>query len=262
MSPQIIGTIEETSEQRPLFTAILLKAIPGDENEPWRFAGIASDESEDLVGDSILRKAIDLSYAQQRGYVNWDHLRGPGDQLGFLTKAEIIPESRVGELKKTFPGIKNTASIYVEGELYKNVPRAQEVYQIMKSLPEDGGGALGLSVDGSIARDVRSGGIIKAFVRGVAITTQPTHPNTLLRLSKSLEAYNQLSGTEDLSADLPGEIAREVVEQLETMRKSVEGSGQLNHDQAVLFVLRQRPTWTYELADKVVKYVTTEVNRR
>jgi hypothetical protein len=168
----------------------------------------------------------------------------------------------VAELKKTFPGIKDTASIYVEGELYKHVPKAQQVFEIMKSLPDDGSGALGLSVDGSIARDVKNGGIIKAFVRGVAITAQPMHPNTLLRLSKSLEAYNQLSGIDALPANLPAEIAREVVEQLETMRKSAMDPRQLNHDQAVLFVLRQRPTWTYELAEKVVTYVTAEANRR
>lgn len=241
------------SEERiqPLFYAVLLKAmeVSEDPEVPWKFKGIASDESADLEGDKILRKAIDLSYAQQRGYVNWDHSRAPEDQLGYLTQAEVIPMSRVAELKKNFPAIKDSASIYVEGQLYKGISRAQNVFNIMKSMPENGGG-LGLSLDGQLARDAKSGGIVRAYVRGVAITPQPTHPNTLLSLKKSIAFYNELDSS--MVASLPAEVAREVIEQLSALKKSSKQP--LDHDEAVMFVMKTRPYWTYDLAKKIVEH--------
>lgn len=238
---------------QPLCGGLLLKALETDESKPWRFNGIASDENEDVEGDSILRKALDLSYAKQRGYVNWDHKRDPEYQIGTLTKADIVPPSQVKELRKAFPQIGSGASVYVEGELYKAVPKAIEVYNIMKSLPE-GTSGLGLSLDGSIARDVKSGGIVRAYVRGVAITAQPVQPLTMLKLKKSLEAYNLIAETAGLPANLPAAIAAEVVEQL---KKSASESS-LSHDQAVMFVLQQRPRWSYDLASKVVSYTLAQ----
>lgn len=250
---QAFPTSEEAEPNpQPLFAIQLLKAIPAEGDAPWKFAGIASDESADLEGDKILKKAIDLSYAQQRGYVNWDHSRAPEDQLGYLTKAEIIPTEKVQELKKNFPGIKDSASIYVEGELYKGIPRAAHVYSIMKALPEQGGG-LGLSLDGSLARDLKSGGVIKAYVRGVAVTAQPMHPNTLVQLRKSIAFYNECDAT-GIPTKLIEDNHREVMTAISELRKSTTGPQPLDHDQAVLFVLKQRPNWSLELATKLVEH--------
>lgn len=264
MHVQDVNTLDEVLEgpATPLFGATLFKAIPPEsEDAPWRFAGIASDEDEDVEGDRILKKSIDLTYAKQRGYVNWDHSRSPGDQLGYLTKAEVISKDKLPDLKKAFPDLGDQASVYVEGELYKHVPKAAEVYNIMKSVPNGGTGSLGLSLDGSIARDVRNGGIIKAFVRGVALTAQPVQPKTLVRLRKSLAAYNELSGTDGMPSDLPAAIAGQVVEQLQLLQKSATLSPALDHDKAVLYVLKQRPRWSYELASKIVTYTMEKAKR-
>lgn len=239
---------------QPLFEGLLLKSFElteGGEDKPWSFAGIASDESEDVEGDRILRKSIDLTYANQRGYVNWDHSREPADQIGYLTKATIVPPSQVKELRKAFPQISDSASVYIEGELYKHVPKAVEVFNIMKSCPE-GTPGLGISLDGSVARDAKSGGVVKAYVRGVALTAQPVQTRTLLKLNKSLQLYNQLNETVGLPSDITSSIASEVVTQLQALQKSVPGG--MSVDEAVLFVLKQRPNWNYEVASKVVQY--------
>jgi hypothetical protein len=236
----------------PLFGGALLFKSIAEGDTAMRFAGIASDEEEDVDGERILKKSLDLTYARQRGFVNWDHSRQPNDQLGYLTRAEVIAPKQVTELKKSFPGqqISETASVYVEGELYPNVPRAVEVYNIMKSTPDHASG-LGLSIDGSVAKDLRNGGIVKAFVRGVAVTPQPAQPRTLLRLRKSLQAYTAFAENGGEPADLPKEIAAEVVS---LIQKSAGEPKTLPHDKAVLFVLQQRPNWTYELAKRVVDY--------
>ena len=256
-----LETALDQADQPLLGMNLLLKAIePENEDAPWRFAGIASDESEDVEGDKILRKALDVSYASQRGYVNWDHSRKPGDQIGFLTKCEILNKSRISELRKSFGDISDSATVYVEGELYKHIPTAKDTFDLLKSVPAGATGP-GLSLDGAVARDRSNGGVVKAFVRGVAITPAPAHPQTVARLKKSLQIYDTIAGLDgQLPADLPASIAHAVVTEL---KKSVEGKKPptLSHDEAVLFVLQKRPHFTYELASKLVRYTMQKLER-
>ena len=238
----------------PLCSLELLKATKAEqvegEPETWRFAGVASDESRDVDGDEILKKHLDLSYAQSRGYVNWDHSRAPADQLGFLEKAVLITDKNRKKLGTELGvDIPDTASVYVEGELYQHVPKAGEVHQILKSSGKDRHG-LGISLDGVMARDAEKGGIVKAYVRGVALTPVPAHPKTIARLRKSLSAYRLLEDGET-PADLVQAITDGVVEEL---RKSAGGGGRLTRDEAILFLLRKRPKWNYDLASKVVQF--------
>jgi len=247
-----------------LFKADLFKAIaPEGDEGPWRFQGIASDENRDQQGDTILRKSLDLSYAAQRGFVNWDHSRQPADQVGFLTGISIITPAKLEALRKSdFPNAPDSASVFVEGEFYKHVPKAVEIRNIMKSVNGDQG-SLGLSLDGKIARDTRNGNIVKAFVHGVAVTAAPVHPLTLVKMCKSLAAYNALAGTEGLPADFAKHVAEEVVKaQQEILAKSDTASRPLTNDEAILFVLKQKPAWSYDLASKVVKYTLYKSNSR
>jgi len=240
---------------------LMLKAIePESEDAPWRFAGIASDESEDVEGDKILRKALDVTYAAQRGYVNWDHSRKPADQIGFLTKCEILNKDRIQELSKALGSIPETATVYVEGELYRHMPNAKETFSLLKSVPAGAVGP-GLSLDGAVARDRANGDVVKAFVRGVAITPAPAHPSTVARLKKSLLAYDAIAGLEgQLPTDLSLSIARDVVTELKK-HADVEQPPVLTHDEAVMFVLRKRPHFTYELASKLVQYTMQKLER-
>ncbi len=96
----------------PLVTLRLLKTVSNRKDDGWKFAGIASDETEDVEGDTILRKMLDVSYASQRGYVNWDHSRAPEDQIGYLTTCEVVDHGDVERLSKNFGvDIPSTASV-------------------------------------------------------------------------------------------------------------------------------------------------------
>lgn len=236
-----IGQLQE--ESVPLFTGnILLKSVK--EGDVWTFAGIASDEEADVDGDAILKKHLDLSYAKTRGYVNWDHSREPRDQIGFLTNTNLIVGDMLKSLEQKFETqLSSTASVYVEGEFYKHMPRAVEVRDMLKSASP--GRGPGLSLDGSIARDKSSGGIIKAFVRGVAFSPVPAQTRTLCALKKSLRDYSA-------SLEEPNGLPATADNLLKSAEKQVVQG--MSFDEAIVWVLKAKPHWTYDLAKKVVEY--------
>lgn len=221
---------QELTQHQTLADLTLVKAATGD-GDRWTFKGIASDETPDIAGDEMLKSIVDISYAQKRGYVNWNHSQEPKDQLGFLSKCAVIEGDHVlEELAKSFDRpISPTACVYVEGELYKNVAQARHVWDVMSSTPEDAPG-LGLSLEGGLARLKTTGKLVKAIVRGIAITPRPAHPCTFMELRKSISDH-----------------------EAEILEKAADEAG-LNHDQAVLFVLQKRPRWSYDLASKLVQY--------
>jgi len=235
------------------FMTLCKVADSDDETKPWKFMGIASDSSQDVDGDEILKKALDLTYAKSRGFVNWDHGRAPSDQIGFLTKAELIDKDQVTKLEKQFgTPVSPTSTVLVEGELYKYVPKAAEVFDIMKSTPT-GQPGLGLSLDGVMARDVQDGDIVKAFVRGIAVTPVPAQPRTLMRLKKSLQSWqgvDKLAITPELSRT----IANDVVDLLRKSTSDSTRQSGMSDDEAILFLLRKRPKWPYWLAERIVQY--------
>lgn len=239
-----------------LATGQILLGKGADEDAPWSFQGIASDESKDVDGDRILRKHLDISYATSRGFVNYDHSRAPEDQIGFLSSVEILEPERIKSLRdSTGLDIPDSATVFVEGQFYKHVPRAKDVVGIMKSAPA--GRGLGLSLDGVAARD-GGNAIVKAFMRGVAVTPVPAHPNTMMALIKSLKEAE----TESVEAAVAGQVSPEVIQAIvdglgRVLLKS-ESPGKeakrLSRDEAVLFLLKSRPHWSYELANRVVAY--------
>ena len=210
-----------------------------DDNGDYRFAGVASDESPDSSPerDAILRKHLDVTYAQTHGYVNWDHGRGPEDQIGALTKAVIIPPEQLNTYS-ALAGVElpDTASLWVEGVLYKHQPRAQSVVNMLKSV-EDGtvpfGKGPGLSIDGSAIRNVQ-GKMQKAIVRGVAITPSPAHTSTFCNLVKSLLQTN----------DEVGDVETGLVKTIDC----------LTYEEAVVTVLEMRPEMPFALAKQIVDY--------
>lgn len=238
------------TDNAPLFHLDLLKTAK-DEDKPWKFAGIASDEGSDVEGDEILKKALDVSYAAERGFVNWNHSRDPEDQIGFLTRCDVITAAGREKIEETLGiQLRKSASVYVEGELYKHVDRAKSVFNIMKSTP-DGAPGLGLSLDGAMRKSA-DGKVLKAFVRGVAMAPAPAHPRTLSRLMKCLDAGD--------SSDYPVSpepfditVARTLGQAL-AVKEQVTGG--MSFDDAVLWTLRQKPDWTYALASQFVTYVT------
>lgn len=230
--------IEGTELNELLFEAdfYLLKSVKQEDSDLWKFGGIASSEDVDVEGDRILRKSLDLSYIQRRGYVNWDHSRDPSNQIGFTSGANLIEPGSLSRYEDILSApLSKSSSVYVEGFLYKHVKKAQEVMDIMRSIPSATPGALGLSVEGGMAKNAE-GSIVKAIVRGVAVTPVPAHPDTLCRLVKSLS-----SG-----------VSKEVEHAVVDMAKSV--SSGLTFDAAVIRLMELRPRLSLDLAKKVVRY--------
>lgn len=221
---------QEITQNQTLADLTMVKAVATGDDGRWTFKGIASDESPDSVGDEMLKSIIDVSYAQNRGYVNWNHSQDPKDQVGYLSRIDVIEGDHVlQELAKSFDrALSPTACVYVEGELYKNVPQAQHIWNVMSSTPEEAPG-LGLSLEGGLARLKTTGKLVKAIVRGIAITPRPAHPCTFMELRKSISDH-----------------------EAEILAKTAEAG--MDHDQAVLFMLKHRPAWNYDLASRFVQY--------
>jgi len=200
----------------------------GDEEPEWMFEGIASDETEDEEGDKVLGKSLDLSYASERGFVNWNHSRNPEDQLGFLEEAKLLQPDDLKELSERW-GIQlsKSATVFVRGRLYKHVDKAQKVMNILKSLEAGIDRGPGLSLDGVLARDEETRDVVRAYVRGIAITPSPAQPKTFCMLKKSLLRFNELQNQD----------------------------GVLTRNQAILHVLQLRPNWNLDIARKFLSYV-------
>lgn len=225
----------------PLFQAsfqLLKSSSSGDLEDPNyvpTFGGIASSETPDEEGDVILRKMLNVKYISRRGYVNWDHSRQPDDQLGFITTAKVVSAGDVPRYEDLLgTPLSKTSSLYVEGSLYKHVPKAIRVIEMLKSIPRGSQGGLGLSVDGSQLRS--PSGIVQAIVQGVAITPAPAHTETLCRLLKSLGSLGL-----GLSSSVDGTSANIIPDGL-------------TEAQAVIRVMELRPTFTLELAKRLVRF--------
>lgn len=224
--------------ETPLF---LMKSVGEDFDNPDylpRFGGIASSENTDVDGDSILRKMLDVSYIAKRGYVNWDHSRLPSDQLGYVTKAEVIGHNDVAKYEDLLQvSLHKSASLFVQGVFYKHSDKAMDVMKMLKSIPVGQDGAVGMSVEGGVLRS--KDGVVKAIVRGVAITPAPAHPDTLCRMMKSL------------SLDVSNSVGSTAIE--EAMLKG------MRENDAVLRVMELRPQYDLPLARKLVRYIFSKI---
>src|SRR5216684_3410506 len=61
----------------------------GATDDERRICGMASCEERDLQNEIIVQKGIDCQPAIERGWVNWDHGRGPEDQIGIPQVLEV-----------------------------------------------------------------------------------------------------------------------------------------------------------------------------
>lgn len=147
--------------------------IKGEDGE-YKIGGLASTESTDKQGESLIQKGIDLTpVAEGRGFFNFDHSNKPEDIIG------------------TIDGYKHdNKGLYVHGKLFKGHQRAESIYHIMKGLSDRKKGAIGLSVEGKVLeRDPVNPRIIKKCqIKNVAVTFNPVNQDTYASLVKSLSA--------------------------------------------------------------------------
>ncbi len=151
--------------------------------------GIASDGGEDLQGERVVQKGLDVEYFVRRGFFNWDHqdvvaVKGTaGEQrlaigkIGEPTAARVTPRG-----------------LYVRGFLYRGNPLADAAWELARSLEASGARRkLGFSIQGRTLR--RDGSQIeKAWIQDVAITPAPVNPRTYLDVVKSLGTTPEVLG--------------------------------------------------------------------
>jgi hypothetical protein len=74
--------------------------------------------------------------------------------------------------------------------------------------------------------------------------------------------YDTIAGLNgQVPSDLPAAIAHAVVQELKKHADEVTPP-KLTHDEAVMFVLKKRPRFSYELASKLVLYTMKQIGKR
>jgi len=241
----------ETDKVETLFETRLIPLLKNQGIEEsgakaWAFAGIASDEKKDEQGDELLKQVLDLSYASDRGYVNWDHSSEPDDQLGYLTKAAFIDKENRAEIQQIIgKPLSKTASIYVEGKLYSEMTHAKTVRDIMRST-EDIDRGLGLSIEGSLVFGADYRKIEKVLVRGVAITPSPANKRTLVGLMKSLRDQGTPETTKKTT-----DFATDSLSNL--VNPNTEAVKSYTLDEAAFEVLKAQPNMTFNQAVELLQ---------
>lgn len=163
----------------------------GDNGEEERcIGGLATTDSTDLQGQSVLQDGLDFSYFEKNGWFTDEHSKDPKDIVGwstspalFVRKGQTLPDGRVAPAD----------GHWVEGKLTKS-KKADAIWDSMRGLEKAGAPrGLGLSLDGDVQQttaDKRK--ITKALVRWIAITAKPVNPETSLSaLVKSLQAVDE-----------------------------------------------------------------------
>lgn len=187
------------------FNFIVPAEITKSEDGDWKIRGLASTETVDQQGETIIQKGIDLSpIDQRRGIINFDHQKGPENTIGLLD------------------GYKQSDNgLFIEGRLFKNHSRAKAVREIMSSLGKSDRGRVGLSVEGQVLeRDPKNPKVIKKCrINAVAVTLNPVNQSTYADLVKSMSGANiEFNSTEETQTqhdEQPIFTAKQVVEIVE-----------------------------------------------
>ena len=169
-----------------------------DAGKRRRVGGLASIETEDRQGETLLQRGLDFSEFLSNGWLNDNHSKKTTDILGypemtmFVSKGAILPNGKKAKAD----------GHWIEGYLL-DTEKATEVWNLGKALQKTNR-RLGLSVEGKILR--RAGAenkiVAKAKVRNVAITNCPVNTDaTLDMLAKSLQAVSD-SEPDDLEKNL------------------------------------------------------------
>lgn len=136
----------------------------------WKIGGLASSNDKDLDGEYIEPTAFDTDYLVRFGFFNNDHQKGPEHKVGIPTKAVVTDRG-----------------LWVEGYLLKDIPAAQGIYRLMKTLSQGGHSRkVGFSVEGKVLEQ-DGNRITKVFLKDIAITANPVNTRTYAELVKSMQ---------------------------------------------------------------------------
>jgi hypothetical protein len=162
-------------------------------------SGIASEETPDQTGETVIHSGIDFAPLLKTGYINYDHLSHP-------SKSDLGPEALIGvptdaRLVKSDAG---HDALFIEGYLFNDPvlkPLADACFRHMqalaltKSLGKGHARRMGMSVEG-ITLLKRNRRIERSEVRHIAVTHKPAHLATNVDFQEVLKSL-------DIAARLP-----------------------------------------------------------
>lgn len=157
----------------------IIEKADAPDGQRLRFRGIMSTEHEDLQGDTVDQGGMDYAPLLARGWLNDNHSKTTGDELGLITKAEPV----------TIDKVRATA---VEGVLF-DTPQNRKIAANARSMRRLGRG-YGFSVEGKILQ--RSGPrgkrVARSIVSQLALTRCPVNTQTKMELlHKSLDTLQK-----------------------------------------------------------------------
>ncbi len=156
--------------------------------------GVISSQARDQQGEVILQDGVDWQYFLSKGHVNYEHLQGPDNVIGY-------PESIERVMLQSEPATS------FKGYLYGHDERARRAYDTAVVMRKSGGARnLGFSVEGAVL--AREGPdkktIAKSRVLNVALTAHPVHPDARLEvLARSLLVADRLHKAGEIGYQTP-----------------------------------------------------------
>lgn len=142
----------------------LRKSNEEGEGNTWYVRGFASTPDLDLQGDIVQPSGIDIEYFKSSGWVNYEHQQDAKYAIGVPTDNCYIDFQK---------------GLFVEAQLFKDNPFAQEMWKLANSIEKSGiDRKLGFSIEGGIRkRNERDNRIVEDLViRNVALTKNPANP--------------------------------------------------------------------------------------
>ncbi|WP_411859094.1 HK97 family phage prohead protease [Bacillus subtilis] len=141
-----------------------------EEEGDWYIRGYGSTENEDRQGECMIQKGLDISDFLKCGFLNYDH--DNSQILGYPTENTHIDDR----------------GLWIEGVLLKDVPLAQRMWNLAKSLKKSNAPRkLGFSIEGKVL-ERKGNRIVKAKVYHCAIT--PTPANTDATWEAVVKSFN------------------------------------------------------------------------
>lgn len=223
----------------------------GASEEDRRIGGFCSTEALDRQKEIVFQKGLDFTDFVNFGYFNDNHNQATAAVVGVPDEAKYVPGK----------------GWYTEGKLLKGFARADEIWNLAKSLAGTKR-RLGFSIEGKVI-ERRDNMIVKASIRNVAVTNCPVNPNcTWDVLAKSFAPVDKaLSVGADRSASTGGRVL--VPEDLEHDEKCpscgrVHSSvkkcrkSELSADEAVALLRTLRPGFSEAVCRRIYSLACKE----
>lgn len=229
-----------------------------------KIKGVASTESKDSDGETLIPEGFDVEPLMKNGFLNWNHQARTSSKAicGEPTKAEIINNE-----------------LHLEGVIYPN-EEGKSVVELAETLQKySPNRRLGFSIEGQAVergcgpefldehKTMRNPGydpilwkrVTKARITGVAITQSPKNPNTLMSIVKG--EYNDLY--QDEKEDTDPEVEKAMMVNLEMNPPSIEGTEEEKKlkntikKSEIYNQIRTRYTDSFEKANQIYNFIQT-----